>query len=150
MGIKKRWQIVNFSVIPNQSSRATEGLWFLYILIGLLFSCLILHLTNSPPGPSELATHPKSIVIIFYPDALGVDTPTPKPVRNAFYTKNIWGRNPAPWHDATGVGRRNGPIIISNCHGILPPTLWGPTARGARALIPQYFGPGTHTATSLQ
>ena len=33
---------------------------------------------------------------MFYPDALGVDIPTPKLVRNAFYTQffhveNIWG-----------------------------------------------------------
>ena len=41
---------------------------------------------------------------MFYPDALGVDTPTPKLVRNAFYTifhvENIWGSH-AHGRDAT-------------------------------------------------
>ena len=39
---------------------------------------------------------------MFYPDALGVDIPTPKLVRNAFYThvENIWGAThmaTTPW-----------------------------------------------------
>ena len=55
---------------------------------------------------------------MFYPDALVVDTctPTPKLVRNAFYTifhvENIWGSH-AHGRDATGYGPPN---IMSNCH----------------------------------